>query len=56
MNACLQELSQAYPTDSILLVMGNALGIHQVANHIGFPLIPPYISDMNPIEQMERAW
>ena len=54
MNACLQELSQAYPTDSILPVMDNALGIHQVANHIGFPFIPPYIPDMNPIEQMRK--
>ena len=54
MNACLQELSQAYPTDFVLLVMDRALGHPSssltILNRIGFPFIPPYRIEMNPIE------
>ncbi|MBF9663883.1 hypothetical protein IAI33_09235 [Streptococcus pseudopneumoniae] len=57
-KACLQELSQAYPTDFILLVMDHALGHPSssltIPNHIGFPFIPPYRPEMNPIEQMQK--
>ncbi|HET2587553.1 TPA: IS630 family transposase, partial [Streptococcus pneumoniae] len=56
MNAFLEELSQAYPDDYLLLVMDNAIwhksSILKIPTNIGFAFIPPYTPEMNPIEQV----
>ncbi|VJB86124.1 transposase family protein [Streptococcus pneumoniae] len=56
MNAFLEELSQAYPDDYLLLVMDNAIwqksSILKIPTNIGFTFIPPYPPEMNPIEQV----
>ncbi|CJB84774.1 degenerate transposase [Streptococcus pneumoniae] len=52
MNAFLEELSQAYPDDYLLLVMDNAIwqksSILKIPTNIGFTFIPPYTPEMNP--------
>ncbi|CJQ13153.1 transposase family protein [Streptococcus pneumoniae] len=54
MNAFLEELSQAYPDDYLLLVMDNAIwhksSALKIPTNIGFAFIPPYTPEMNPIE------
>ncbi|WP_152037027.1 IS630 family transposase [Streptococcus pneumoniae] len=56
MNAFLEELSQAYPDDYLLLVMDNAIwhksSTLKIPTNIGFAFIPPYTPEMNPIEQV----
>ncbi len=56
MNAFLEELSQAYPDDYLLLVMDNAIwhksSTLKIPTNIGFTFIPPYTPEMNPIEQV----
>nr|WP_263595830.1 IS630 family transposase [Streptococcus pneumoniae] len=56
MNAFLEELSQAYPDDYLLLVMDNAIwhksSVLKIPTNIGFAFIPPYTPEMNPIEQV----
>ncbi|HGR9154843.1 TPA: transposase, partial [Streptococcus pneumoniae] len=56
MNAFLEELSQAYPDDYLLLVMDHAIwhksSILKIPTNIGFTFIPPYTPEMNPIEQV----
>lgn len=56
MNKFLQELSNAYPNDYIILVMDNAIWhkAHQldIPTNIEFAFIPPYTPEMNPIEQV----
>jgi transposase len=56
MNVFLRELSEAYPSDFILLVADGAAwhkskGLAIPANIEMFPL-PPYTPEMNPIEQI----
>ncbi|CKF21447.1 degenerate transposase [Streptococcus pneumoniae] len=52
MNAFLEELSQAYPDDYLLLVMDNAIwhksSTLKIPTNIGFTFIPPYTPEMNP--------
>ena len=52
----LEELSQAYPNDYIILVMDNAVWHKsqtlEVPSNIEFTFIPPYTPEMNPIEQV----
>lgn len=54
MNAFLEELSQVYPDDYLLLVMDNAIwhksSTLKIPSNIGFAFIPPYTPEMNPIE------
>ncbi|WP_228348887.1 IS630 family transposase [Streptococcus pneumoniae] len=56
MNAFLEELSQAYPDDYLLLVMDNAIwhksSTLKIPTNIGFTFIPPYTPEMKPIEQV----
>ena len=56
MNAFLEELSQVYPDDYLLLVMDNAIwhksSTLKIPTNIGFTFIPPYTPEMNPIEQV----
>ena len=56
MNAFLEELSQVYPDDYLLLVMDNAIwhksSTLKIPSNIGFTFIPPYTPEMNPIEQV----
>lgn len=56
MNVFLKQLSEAYPDDSILLVMDNAVwhksSTLEKPHNIGFELIPLYTPEMNPIEQV----
>ncbi|CJY07619.1 degenerate transposase [Streptococcus pneumoniae] len=56
MNAFLEELSQAYPDDYLLLVMDNAIwhksSTLKIPTNIGFTFITPYTPEMNPIEQV----
>ncbi|MBW8116918.1 IS630 family transposase [Streptococcus pseudopneumoniae] len=55
-NEFLEELSQAYPDDYILLVMDNAIwhksSTLEIPSNIGLAFIPPYTPEMNPIEQV----
>ncbi|WP_265340127.1 IS630 family transposase [Streptococcus pneumoniae] len=52
MNAFLEEFSQAYPDDYLLLVMDNAIwhksSTLKTPTNIGFAFIPPYTPEMNP--------
>ncbi|CIZ34404.1 transposase family protein [Streptococcus pneumoniae] len=56
MNAFLEELSQAYPDDYLLLVIDNAIwhksSTLKIPTNIGFAFIPPYTPEMNPVEQV----
>ena len=56
MNAFLEELSQVYPDDYLLLVIDNAIwhksSTLKIPTNIGFTFIPPYTPEMNPIEQV----
>ena len=56
MTVFLEELLQAYPKDSILLVIDNAiwykLSTLIIPNNIGFSFIPLYTPEINPIEQV----
>ena len=56
MTVFLEEFLQAYPKDSILLVIDHAiwykLSILIIPNNIGFSFIPLYTPEMNPIEQV----
>ncbi len=56
MNAFLEELSQAYSDDYLLLVMDNAIwhksSTLKIPTNISFTFIPPYTPEMNPIEQV----
>lgn len=56
MNEFLQQLSNAYPDDYIILVMDNAVWHKSQAltipENIEFTFIPPYTPEMNPIEQV----
>ena len=56
MNAFLEELSQAYPDDYLLLVMDNAIwhksSTLKIPTNIDFAFIPPHTPEMNPIEQV----
>ena len=58
MNAFLEELSQVYPDDYLLLVLviDNAIwhksSTLKIPTNIGFTFIPPYTPEMNPIEQV----
>ncbi|CWK47031.1 degenerate transposase [Streptococcus pneumoniae] len=55
MNAFLEELSQAYPDDYLLLVMDNAIwhksSTLKIPTNIGFTFIPPYTPEMNPLNK-----
>ncbi|KXW21533.1 DDE endonuclease [Streptococcus pneumoniae] len=55
MNAFLEELSQAYPDDYLLLVMDNAIwhksSTLKIPTNIGFAFIPPYTPEMNPLNK-----
>ena len=52
----LRQVSQAYPNDYILLVMDNAIwhksSTLEIPSNIELAFIPPYIPEMNPIEQV----
>ena len=56
MNAFLEELSQVYPDDYLLLVMDNAIwhksSTLKIPTNIDFAFIPPHTPEMNPIEQV----
>ncbi len=56
MNAFLEELSEAYPRDKIILVCDGAAwhkskGLN-IPENIEMASIPPYTPEMNPIEQI----
>ena len=56
MNAFLEELSQVYSDDYLLLVIDNAIwhksSTLKIPSNIGFTFIPPHTPEMNPIEQV----
>lgn len=56
MNEFLRQLSKAYPDDHIILVMDNTIWHKsqtlEIPDNIAFAFIPPYIPEMNPIEQV----
>ena len=56
MNAFLEELSQVYPDDYLLLVIDNAIwhksSTLKIPSNIELAFIPPYTPEMNPIEQV----
>lgn len=56
MNVFLEELSKAYPDDTILMVCDGAMWHRSKAlvipDNINFLHIPPYTPEMNPIEQI----
>ena len=55
-NEFLRQVSQAYPDDYMLLVMDNAIwhksSTLEIPSNIELTFIPPYIPEMNPIEQV----
>ena len=55
-NKFLRQVSQAYPDDYMLLVMDNAIwhksSTLEIPSNIELTFIPPYIPEMNPIEQV----
>ncbi|VKU53110.1 degenerate transposase [Streptococcus pneumoniae] len=60
MNAFLEELSQAYPDDYLLLVMDNAIwhksSTLKIPTNIGFAFIPPYTPEMNPLNKCGKRF
>lgn len=58
MNVFLQELSESYPNDIIILVCDGASWHRSkslvVPENIRLTFIPPYTPEMNPIEQIWR--
>ncbi|HFI2666662.1 TPA: IS630 family transposase, partial [Streptococcus suis] len=56
MNEFLDQLSEDYPDDYIILVMDNAIWHKSqtlnIPENIEFIFIPPYTPEMNPIEQV----
>ncbi|CIX27848.1 degenerate transposase [Streptococcus pneumoniae] len=60
MNAFLEELSQAYPDDYLLLVMDNAIwhksSTLKIPTNIGFTFIPPYTPEMNPLNKCGKRF
>ncbi|HGK8630466.1 TPA: IS630 family transposase [Streptococcus pneumoniae] len=60
MNSFLEELSQAYPDDYLLLVMDNAIwhksSTLKIPTNIGFTFIPPYTPEMNPLNKCGKRF